>query len=88
MFTNCGFTPLFLVFVFKSALRSVLSTKIHFKHPPCNGFTLLCLPLVFGLLLSVVSSRHTHYFNVVNAFTYVVLLPSTEGTLIDKGNFG
>ena len=65
-----------------------LSTKIHFKHPPCNGSTLLCLPLLFGLLLSVVNSRSLHYFSVVNAFTNVVLLPSTEGYSIDKDNFG
>ena len=66
-------------FVFKNTLQSVLSTKIHFKHPPCNGSILLRLPLLFGLLLSVVNSCRTHYFNVVNACTNVVLLPSTEG---------
>ena len=65
-------------FVFKNALQSVLSTKIHFKHPPCNGSTLLCLALLFGLLLSVVNNCSTHYFNIVNAFANVVLLPSTE----------
>ena len=67
-------------FVFKNALQSVLSTKIHFKHPPpCNGSTLLRLPLLFGLLLSVVNSCSTHYFNIANAFANVLLLPSTEG---------
>ena len=66
-------------FVFQNALRSVLSTKIHFKHPPCNDSTLLCLPLLFGSLLSVVNSCSAHYFNIVNAFANVVLLPSTEG---------
>ena len=66
-------------FVFKNALQSVVSTKIHFKHPPCNGSTVLCLPVLFGLLLSVVNGRSTHYFNIANAFANVVLLPSTEG---------
>ena len=66
-------------FVFKNALQSVLSTKIHFKHPPCNGSTLLCLPLLFGSLLSVVNSCSTHYFNIVSAFANVVLFLSTEG---------
>ena len=65
--------------VFKTGLQSVLSTKIHFKHPPCNGSTLLYLPMLFGLLLSVVNSYITHYFNIVNAFANVVLLPSTQG---------
>ena len=63
----------------RNSLQSVLSTKIHFKHPPCNGSTPLRLPLLFGLLLSVVNSCSTHYFNIVNAFANVVLLPSTEG---------
>ena len=66
-------------FVFKNALHSVLSIKAHFKHPPCNGSTLLCLPLLFGLFLSVVNSFSTHHFNIANAFANVVLLPSTEG---------
>ena len=66
-------------FVFKNALQSVLSTKIHFKHPRCNGATLLCFPLLFGSLLSVVNSCSTHYFNIVNSFANAVLLPSTEG---------
>ena len=60
-------------FVFKHVLQSVLSTKIQCKHPPCNGSTL------FGLLLTVVNSCSTDYFNVVNAFANVVLLPSTKG---------
>ena len=66
-------------FVFKSALQSVISTQIHFKQPPCNGSALLCLPLLFGSLLSVVHSCSTHYFNIANAFANVGLLPSTEG---------
>ena len=64
-------------FVFKKALQSVLSSKIHFKHPPCNGSTLVRLPLLFGWLLSLVNSYSAHYFNVVNAFPNVVLMPST-----------
>ena len=66
-------------FVFKNALQSVRSGNIHFKYSACNGSTLMCLPLLFGLLLSVVNSCNTHDFNIVNAFANVVLLPSTEG---------
>ena len=62
-------------FVFKN----VLSTEIHFKHLPCNGSTMLRLPLLFGLLLIVANGCNTHYFNVAKAFANVVLLPSTEG---------
>ena len=66
-------------FLFQNVLQSSLSTKLHFKHPPCNGSTMLRLPLLFGLLLSLVTSSKTHYFNIVNTFANVVLLPSTEG---------
>ena len=54
-------------------------TKIHFNHPPCNGSTLLHLPPLFGLMLSVVNNCSTHYFNVVNAFANVVLPSTIEG---------
>ena len=64
---------------YKHTRESVLSTKIHLQHPPCNGSTLLCLPLLFGSLLSVVNSCSAHYFNIVKTFANVVLLPSTEG---------
>ena len=73
-------------FVLKNALQSVLLSKINFKHPPCNGSTLL-LPLLFGLLLSVVNSCSAHYFNVLNASAKVVLWPSTKG-YFNKDNFG
>ena len=66
-------------FVFKNALQIVLSTKIHFKHPPCNGSTPFRWPVFFGLLLSLVNSCSTKYFNVVNAFANFVLLPPIEG---------
>ena len=66
-------------FVFKNPVQGVVSPKIHFKHPPCNGSTVLCLPLLFGSLFSVVTSCSTHYFNIVNAFANVVLLPFNEG---------
>ena len=39
----------------------------------------VAVPLLFGLLLIVVNSFSTHSFNIVNAFSHVVLLPSTEG---------
>ena len=68
-----------MVFVFKNALHSVLSTKIHFKHPTCNGSTLLRLPRLFGLLLSVVNSCNTHYFNIVSDFANVWLWPCNDG---------
>ena len=73
-FAPCTTLPCFTEFAFKNTLQSVLSTKIHFKHPPCNDSTLLCLPLLFGLLLSVINSRSTHYFNVVNRFPFNVLI--------------
>ena len=65
-------------FVFKNAVQSVQLKSIS-NPPPCNGSTLLGLPLLFGLLLSVVNSSSTHYFNVLNTFANVVSLPSTEG---------
>ena len=66
-------------FVFKNAPQSVLSTNIHFKHPRCNGSTLLRFPRLCGLLLSVLNSCGTHFFNIVNAFANVMLLLCTEG---------
>ena len=49
------------------------------NSPHAMVLSLLRLPLLFGLLLSVGNSCSTYYFNVVNAFANVVLLPSTEG---------
>ena len=54
-------------FVFNTALQNVPSTKVDFKHPPCNGSTLLHLPLLFGLSLSVGNSCNTHYFNAMQS---------------------
>ena len=42
-------------------------------------FYTIVLALLFGLLVSVVNSCSTHYFNILNAFANVVLLPSTDG---------
>ena len=61
----------------RTLCRAFFQLKSISNTPPCNGSTLLCLPLLFGSLLRVVNSCSTHYFNIVNAFANVVLLPSS-----------
>ena len=64
----------------RTLCRAFFQLKSISKNPMQLFYSVaLCLPLLFGLLLSVVNSCSTHYFNIVNAFANVVLFPSNEG---------